>query len=122
MSWAAIIVISLASILLLMPVTTWLSSRRMVGREINGAGDGLRLIYFYSDHCPPCRQMAPIIDQLAEEHGNVEKVNISEDAEKTLLYGIRATPTTVLVNGKRIVHVMLGAKSRKQLKQLLEQY
>jgi thioredoxin 1 len=100
---------------------TYYSARRLVGKRVEGAGggDATHLYYFYSASCGPCRSMTPIIDELADRHGNVTKVDIQQDPETTSKYAVRATPTLVLIKDQVVKDVVLGAKTRKQLEALL---
>ena len=121
MSWIMIVILVVSGFLILMPLLTYLSSRRMIGKTVSQqqATDHGRLLYFYSPSCGPCRSMTPIIDQLAAAHDNVGKIDIQKDPETAREFGIRATPTTVLLQGNVIKQVALGAKTQKQLEKLL---
>ena len=120
-----IVLVVIAAFLILMPLLTYLSARRQVGREEDaeapGGGRGDRLIYFYSPKCGPCRSMTPIVDRLAEANPRVFKVDVMEDRETAQAFNVRATPTTILVKDGRILDVVLGAKGQAQLERLLEQ-
>jgi thioredoxin 1 len=120
-----ILLLAAAAFLILMPMLTYLSARRQVGREIDSsaanAGQGDRLIYFYSPKCSPCRSMTPIINQLSEQHPReVFKVDVQQDQESARIFNIRATPTTVLVKDSRVLDVALGAKNQVQLERMLQ--
>jgi thioredoxin 1 len=120
-SWHILVLALLGGAILLIPLFSYLSSRRMVGKSVSGNlfDSADQLIYFYSANCGPCRAMTPIIDRLAENHDKVMKVDIAQDPNAAREYGIRATPTTILVKGHVIKEVMLGAKSQRTLEQLL---
>ena len=124
MSWLMIVLVVIAAFLILMPLLTYLSARRQVGRPVDGeapgGGRGDRLIYFYSPKCGPCRAMTPIIDRLAEGNPRVFKVDVTQDMETARAFNVRATPTTVLVREGRILDVVLGAKGQAQLERLLQ--
>jgi len=78
------------------------------------------LVYCYSPNCPPCRNMTPHIDKLAEETGKVFKLDITRNMELAQAIGIRATPTTLILDGGEIRKVLVGVKPPKLLKQELE--
>lgn len=118
MSWLMIVLLALAAFLILMPMLTYLSARRQIGRPVDGESD--RLIYFYSPKCGPCRSMTPIIDQLAERNPQVSKVDVLQEPETARTFNIRATPTTVLVKHNRVLDIALGAKTQTQLETLLQ--
>jgi thioredoxin 1 len=117
-----IVLIALTGFLILFPLLSYLSSRRMIGKSIEWGNGTIekRLFYFYSPKCGPCRRMTPIIDKLAQQYPTVTKVDVSDEPETASRFGIRATPTTVLVKDNIIEEVMLGARSENQLIQLLK--
>ncbi len=78
------------------------------------------LVYCYSPSCPPCRNMTPHIDRLAEETGKVFKLDITRNMELARSIGIRATPTTLVVAGGEIRKVLVGVKNPQLLREALE--
>lgn len=100
-----------------------------VGRSVAATADALpgidaaaspSLVYFFSEHCPPCRQMTPIVDELAGEREGVHKVDIATHRELARLFGVHATPTTFVVKEGRIVRALLGARRREALLRALD--
>ena len=83
-------------------------------------GDGPMLVYCYSPRCGPCRNMTPVMDQLARETGRVFKFDVSQNMELAQEIGIRATPTILLVAAGKVRQVLIGAQSPAKLRQLLE--
>ncbi|MGD8588552.1 MAG: thioredoxin family protein [Chromatiales bacterium] len=122
MSPALVVLLVMTGFFLLVPLLSYLSTRRLVGKklELDNQPAGHRLFYFYSPSCGPCRSMTPIVDQLASHSDFVTKVDINQDPELAGRFGIRATPTTVLVVNDTIKEVRLGAQSKKQLEKLLD--
>lgn len=81
------------------------------------------LIDFWAAWCGPCRMIAPVIEQLAEEVGDdaiIGKVNVDEQSDLARQFGIASIPTLVVIKDKKIVTKSLGYKSLSQLKELLE--
>lgn len=78
------------------------------------------MIYFYSEHCPPCRRVTPHIDALRETHANVYKVDAGKHAELAWRFKITGTPTVVVIQNGQICHMMIGTVSAKRLIQALE--
>jgi thioredoxin 1 len=77
------------------------------------------LVDFWAEWCGPCKMIAPLLDELADEYqGKVKigKVNIDEQQELATKYGIRAIPTLLLINKGQITEQMVGAKSKRDLK------
>jgi thioredoxin-like negative regulator of GroEL len=105
-----------------------LASRRAVGKSAGKLAERIpgldrtdkALIYCYSPNCPPCRNMMPHIEKLAEETGKVFKLDISHNMELAHEIGIRATPTTLVVARGEFRMVLVGMKIRGLLKEMLE--
>jgi thioredoxin 1 len=83
------------------------------------------LVDFWAPWCGPCRMIAPILDQLAEEVAGeavILKVNVDENPVSAMKYGIRSIPTLKLfVNGIE-VQTLVGVRPLQQLKSLVLQY
>jgi thioredoxin 1 len=104
------------------------ASRAMVGRRVEGlreklpgldAPGGRGLVYFYSDGCPPCREMTPMIERLAQDHPLVFKVDVGADPDTARRFGVRATPTTYVVRDGLVTRSILGARRREVFEKLL---
>ena len=81
------------------------------------------LVDFWAEWCGPCKMIAPLLDELADEYdGKVKigKVNIDEQQSLAAEYGIRAIPTLLLFNKGEIAEQMVGAKSRRDFKASLD--
>ena len=77
------------------------------------------LVDFWAEWCGPCKMIAPILDELAEEfHGRIKigKVNIDEQQPLAAEYGIRAIPTLLLFNQGQVAEQIVGLKSKGDLK------
>lgn len=109
----------LAALLALQAFVGW-QARRMQGRAAPAeAGGGRHLYYFHSPTCAPCRSLTPVVDRLAARHANVHKVDVSRDPARAVAFGIRATPTLMLVEDGRIERVILGAVGEQALERML---
>jgi thioredoxin 1 len=81
------------------------------------------LVDFWAEWCGPCKMIAPLLDELADEYdGKVKigKVNIDEQQALAAEYGIRAIPTLLLINKGQVSEQMVGAKSKRDLKASLD--
>ena len=80
------------------------------------------LIDFYADWCGPCRMMAPIIDQLADEREDViiGKINVDEEPELAERFGVFSIPTLVLMKDGKVLSQSSGARPKEKLLALLE--
>lgn len=83
------------------------------------------LVDYWADWCVPCRQIAPIIEELAREHGDkitFVKLDTNENPQTPMSYGIMSIPTLqVFVNGE-VVQSMTGSKSKGAILKALDAY
>lgn len=73
------------------------------------------LIDFWATWCGPCRMMAPIIEEIAEEKEGVlkvTKVDVDEEPELATKFGIVSIPTLVLMKGGQVVDVLVGYRPK----------
>jgi thioredoxin 1 len=81
------------------------------------------LVDFWAEWCGPCKMIAPLLDELADEYAGkvkIGKVNIDEQQELATQYGIRAIPTLLLINKGQVAEQLVGAKSKRDLKASLD--
>ncbi|HPY31057.1 MAG TPA: thioredoxin [Verrucomicrobiota bacterium] len=81
------------------------------------------LVDFWAEWCGPCKMIAPVLDELADEFAGrvrIGKVNIDDDQSLAAQYGVRAIPTLLLFQGGEVVQQMVGAKSKRELKASLD--
>ncbi len=81
------------------------------------------LVDFWAEWCGPCKMIAPLLDELADEYDGkvkVGKVNIDEQQTLAAEYGIRAIPTLLLFSKGQVADQMVGAKSRRDFKASLD--
>ena len=81
------------------------------------------LVDFWAEWCGPCKMIAPLLDELADEYaGKVKfgKVNVDENQELAAKYNVTAIPTLLLVKNGQIVEQTRGAKSKRDLKASLD--
>jgi len=86
-------------------------------------GHDVVLVDFYADWCGPCKQLEPIVEELAAEtDAAVAKVDI--DAHQSLAgqYGVRSVPTMVLFSDGEPVEQTVGVKPKARLSALIENY
>ena len=74
------------------------------------------VIDFWAEWCGPCRMVAPIIEQLAEEYKDnviVGKIDVDENNEATTKYGIRNIPTIPFIKNGQVVDKIVGAADKR---------
>ena len=85
----------------------------------------LTLLVILAEWCGPCRAVAPILDEISQEHGDkikIVKLNTDEESAIAIKYGITSIPTlNVFVNGE-VVKSIIGAKPKPALLKELESF
>lgn len=82
------------------------------------------LVDFWGDSCPACRQISPILHELAEERSGsikVVKVHAAENATTSAQYGVRAMPTVLVFASGVVRGQLVGARPKSAFVELLEQ-
>ena len=81
------------------------------------------LVDFWATWCAPCKAIAPVLDQLADEYDGkikIGKVNVDENPATPGQYGVRGIPTMILFKDGQIVDQLVGAVPKKQVEALIQ--
>ncbi|SHG80944.1 thioredoxin [Thermosyntropha lipolytica DSM 11003] len=82
------------------------------------------LVDFWAAWCGPCKMLGPIVDAVAEENVGkivVGKVNVDENRELAIKYGIRGVPTLIFFKDGQEVKRVVGVQSKAQLQKLIDE-
>ena len=76
------------------------------------------IVEYWAQWCPPCRMVAPVLEEIAEEHAgkvDVVKLNTDENPATMQKYGVLAVPTMHAFSGGQVVRQVVGARSKSAL-------
>jgi thioredoxin 1 len=81
------------------------------------------LMDFWAEWCGPCKAIAPILDQIADEYKGrlqIAKLDVEENQAIAMKYGVRSIPTLMLFKGGVVEAQHIGMLSKEQLIRLLD--
>ena len=100
-----------------------LSDDKFEADVINATGPVL--VDFWAEWCGPCKMIAPILEDIAGEYEGkltVGKLNVDENNETPPKYGIRGIPTLLLFKDGNVADTKVGALSKTQLEEFLNEH
>lgn len=79
------------------------------------------LVDFYADWCGPCKMLAPLLEQFAQENPQVKvcKINVDDQADLAMDYDVRSIPTLVVFKDGKEANRSVGLISKSQLENLI---
>ena len=79
------------------------------------------LVDFYADWCGPCKMQGPVLEELANDRDDVKvcKLNIDEQRDLAIAYGVMSIPTLMIVKGGEVTYKEVGLTQRRELDKIL---
>ena len=83
----------------------------------NAIANGTALVDFYADWCGPCRMVSPIVDEIAEERGDITvgKVNVDDESSLAMKYGVMSIPTLIVFKDGKEAARIVGARPKADI-------
>lgn len=80
------------------------------------------LVDFWASWCGPCRMLSPVVDEVAEEQGDIKvgKVNVDEQPELARQFGVMSIPTLIVFKGGEVAKESVGAIPKSMVLDLLK--
>jgi thioredoxin 1 len=84
--------------------------------------DKLVILDMYADWCGPCKMIGPIIEELHAEYVDivVGKVNVDDNSETSLKYGVRNIPTVLFIKNGEVIDKIVGAAPKSEFVKKIE--
>jgi len=85
--------------------------------------DKLTMIDFWAEWCGPCRAIGPVVEELSKEYDgqvNIGKVNVDQNPQLSVNYGITSIPAILFVKGGKMVDKLVGAQPKSNFVKKIE--
>ena len=81
------------------------------------------LLDFWASWCGPCKRVAPIIEEIADETGNsaiIGKVNVDEEPELAQVFKVMSIPTLAVLKNGKVVKSVVGVQSKQEILSMIQ--
>jgi len=85
--------------------------------------DKLTIVDFWAEWCAPCKMIAPIIEELAndyEEKVAIGKLNVDENPKTATKYGVRGIPTLLFFKDGKVIQQLVGVKPKSEIQKTID--
>jgi thioredoxin 1 len=83
----------------------------------------LTMVDFWAEWCGPCRAISPVVEELSKEYDgsvNIGKVNVDQNPQLSINYGITSIPAIIFVKGGKVVDKLVGAQPKSNFVKKIE--
>lgn len=81
------------------------------------------LVDFWAPWCGPCRILAPVVEEIANSYSGrlkVGKLNVDDNQDTTMTYGIRSIPTLIIFKGGKALDQIIGAVPKSEIERMVK--
>ncbi len=87
------------------------------------SAEGVAVVDFWAEWCGPCRMIGPIIEELASDYEDkavIGKVNVDDNPEISMKFGIRSIPTILILKDGEVVDKQVGVTTKNKLAEKID--
>jgi thioredoxin 1 len=93
--------------------------------ETVGSSDTPVVVDFWAEWCGPCKQIAPVLQEISDEHSEhltIAKLNVDENPDIAMKFNVMSIPTLLVFDGGEVSKRLVGAKGKRALLEELDEF